>query len=195
MEPDRWGIIYCPKEGVRHVHKEWDAIRAYLEERGVKYDFVQSEGPKSVERLAAMLAANGYQTLIIVGGDAALNRALNGVLAQGEDVRRQIAIGVVPNGWGNDFAHFWGYEEDNYKQTIDWLVKRRVRKVDVGVCVPENKELKPRYFLNCVNVGLVANIMNIKHKTRRFWGMLTLSHPFVPADGTQDAFQSQPGRD
>ena len=176
MEPDRWGIIYCPKEGVRHVHKEWDAIRAYLEERGVKYDFVQSEGPKSVERLAAMLAANGYQTLIIVGGDAALNRALNGVLAQGEDVRRQIAIGVVPNGWGNDFAHYWGYEEDNYKQTIDWLVKRRVRKVDVGVCVPENKELKPRYFLNCVNVGLVANIMNIKHKTRRFWGMLTLSH-------------------
>lgn len=32
------------------------------------------------------------------------------------------------------------------------------------------------FLLNCVNVGLVANIMNIKHKTRRFWGMLTLSH-------------------
>ena len=176
MEPDRWGIIYCPKEGVRHIHKEWDAIRAYLEEKGVKYDFVQSEGPKSVERLAAMLAANGYQTLIIVGGDAALNRALNGVLTQGEEVRRRIAIGVIPNGWGNDFAHFWGFEEDDYKQTIDWLVKRRVRKVDVGVCMPENEEVKPRYFLNCVNVGLVANIMNIKHKTRRFWGMLTLSH-------------------
>ena len=79
MEPSRWGIIYCPKDGVRHIHKEWEAIRSYLTEKGVLYDFVQSEGPKSVERLAAMLASNGYTTIVIVGGDAALNRALNGV--------------------------------------------------------------------------------------------------------------------
>ena len=141
------------------------------------YDFVQSEGPKSVERLAAMLASNGYTTIIIVGGDAALNRALNGILSQGDEVRRRGSLGVIPNGWGNDFAHFWGFEEDDYKQTIDWLVKGRVRKVDVGYCVSEKLgEDRPRFFLNCVNVGLVANIMNIKHKTRRFWGMLTLSH-------------------
>ena len=57
------------------------------------YDFVQSEGPKSVERLAAMLASNGYTTIVIVGGDAALNRALNGVLSQGEEVRRSVAFG------------------------------------------------------------------------------------------------------
>ena len=122
MEPSRWGIIYCPKDGVRHIHKEWEAIRSYLTEKGVLYDFVQSEGPKSVERLAAMLASNGYTTIIIVGGDAALNRALNGVLSQGEEVRRSVAFGVIPNGWGNDFAHFWGFEEDNYKQTIDWPI-------------------------------------------------------------------------
>ena len=177
MEPSRWGIIYCPKEGVRHIHKEWEAIRSYLGEKGVLYDFVQSEGPKSVERLAAMLASNGYTTIIIVGGDAALNRALNGILSQGDEVRRRVSLGVIPNGWGNDFAHFWGFEEDDYKQTIDWLVKGRVRKVDVGYCVSEKLgEDRPRFFLNCVNVGLVANIMNIKHKTRRFWGMLTLSH-------------------
>ena len=79
MESSRWGIIYCPKEGVRHIHKEWEAIRSYLTEKHVLYDFVQSEGPKSVERLASMLASNGYSTIIVVGGDAALNRALNGI--------------------------------------------------------------------------------------------------------------------
>ncbi len=178
MESSRWGIIYCPKEGVRRTHKEWDAILSYLTEKQVLYDFVQSEGPESVERLGAMLASNGYSTIVIVGGDAALNRALNGILSQGEDVRKGVAIGVIPNGWGNDFAHFWGFEESNYKQTIDWLIQRRIRKVDVGYCVVGNLEEgnSPRYFLNCVNVGLVANIMNIKHRTRRYWGMLTLSH-------------------
>ena len=99
MDPSRLGIIYCPKDGVRHIHKEWEAIRSYLTEKGVLYDFVQSEGPKSVERLAAMLASNGYTTIIIVGGDAALNRASNGVLSQGEEVRRSVAFGVIPNGW------------------------------------------------------------------------------------------------
>lgn len=177
IETSRWGIIYCPKEGVRRTHKHWEAIRAYLSEKGVLYDFIQSEGRDSDERLAAMLAANGYSTIIIVGGDAALNRALNGILAQGDEVRKKVAVGVIPNGWGNDFAHFWGFEEDNYKQTIDWLIARRIRKVDVGYCIAEAQgEQQPRYFLNCVNVGLVANIMNIKHKTRRFWGLLTLSH-------------------
>ncbi len=177
MESSRWGIIYCPKDGVRHIHKEWEAIRSYLTEKSVSYDFVQSESPKSVERLAAMLASNGYATIVIVGGDAALNRALNGVLSRGEEARRNVALGVVPNGWGNDFAHFWGFEEDNYKQTIDWLIKRRIRKVDVGYCVSERTgDKRPRFFLNCVNVGLVADIMNIKHKTRRFRGVLTLSH-------------------
>lgn len=178
VEASRWGIIYCPKEGVRRTHKHWEAIREYLNEKHVAFDFVQSEGDESVERLAGMLAVNGYSTLIIVGGDSALNRALNGLLAVGDDVRRRIALGVIPNGWANDFARFWGFEEDNYKQTIDWLVARRLRKVDVGYCKmldAEGRETSHRYFLNCVNVGLVADIMNLRHETRRFWRLSSLS--------------------
>ncbi len=178
IEDSRWGIIYCPKEGIRRTHKHWEAIRDYLQEKQVAYDFVQSEGVDSVERLAGMLASNGYSTLVIVGGDAALNRALNGVLSAGEEARRRIAVGVIPNGWANDFAHFWGFDDDDYKQTIDWLVNRRLRKVDVGYCrlqAEEGKEPVVRYFLNCVNVGLVADIMNLRRATRRFWHTSSLS--------------------
>ena len=42
------------------------------------YDYVQSEGFGSVERLAKILANNGYRTIVIVGGDGALNDAING---------------------------------------------------------------------------------------------------------------------
>ena len=98
MEAERWGIIYCPKDGVRRTQKRWESIRAYLAEKKVLFDFVQSEATSSVERLAAMLATNGYRTIVVVGGDAALNRALNGVLALGDDVRKRVALGVIPNG-------------------------------------------------------------------------------------------------
>lgn len=44
-----------------------------MDSKGVSYDYVQSEGFGSVERLAGILANNGYRTIVIVGGDGALN--------------------------------------------------------------------------------------------------------------------------
>ena len=77
----------------------------------------------------------------------------------------------------NDFAHFWGFEEDNIDQTIDWLTKHRVRKVDLGCIRYTNKEGEKchRYFLNCLNIGLTADIMNLRRQTRRLFGSRTLS--------------------
>ena len=83
--------------------------------------------------------------------------------------RERITLGVIPNGVLNDFAHFWGFDESHLEQTIVWLKQKRVRRVDVGCIHYENKknERCRRYFLNCVNIGMVANIMS-------------LSSPFAP---------------
>ena len=179
MEINRWGIIYCPKQGVRRTHKRWERIKELLDAKGVDFDFVQSEGPRSVERLMKMLCQNGYETIIIVGGDSALNRAVNGLLTLDEGVRKKVAIGIIPNGRGNDFATFWGLREDADEQTIDSLIQRRVRKIDVGYIRGINSETgeeKTRYFVNCLNIGLVANIMKLKYKTRQILGLATLSY-------------------
>mgnify|MGYP002772255685 CR=1 FL=1 len=81
MPANSWGIIYCPKEGSAHTQKRWKKIRQYLEEKGVNFDYVQSEGAGSVERLAAMMTRTGYATIIIVGGDSALNHAICGIMS------------------------------------------------------------------------------------------------------------------
>ena len=179
MESSRWGIIYCPKQGVRRTHKRWERIKELLDQHKVAYDFVQSEGAESVERLATMLVNNGYTTLIIVGGDSALNRALNGLLSVGNEARQRVTLGIIPNGRGNDFANFWGFTENNDEQTVQWLLNRRIRKVDVGYIryVDEARnEDHYHYFLNCVHVGLVANIMKLKYKARRIFGLTMLTY-------------------
>lgn len=172
-ESPRWAIIYCPKQGVRNSQKRWERIQQLLTDRNVAYDFVQSESPDSVGRLTQMLCQQSYDTLIIVGGDSALNRALNGMLALDDSVRQRMALGIIPNGRGNDFASFWGFVENGDEQTIDSLIRRRLRKVDVGRITSGGEH---RYFLNCVNVGLVANIMKLKYKTRRIFGLSSLSY-------------------
>ncbi|MBP1530942.1 MAG: lipid kinase [Bacteroidaceae bacterium] len=170
---ERWGIIYSPKSGVLRTHKRWEKIRRYLKEQHIEYDFIQSEGRGSEERLGAMLAKNGYNTIIIVGGDGALNRTLQGVLSTGPEIAKSVTLGIIPNGHGNDYAKFWGIDEDDPIEAVDTIIRRRTRQVDVGIL---NENGHTHYFLNCLNIGLVASIMNIRHKTYRFWGLSSLSY-------------------
>ena len=80
VEAGKWGVIYNPKAGTRKVQKRWKEIKEYMDQKGVAYDYVQSEGFGSVERLAGILANNGYTTIVVVGGDGALNDAINGIM-------------------------------------------------------------------------------------------------------------------
>lgn len=177
VEANRWGIIYNPKAGTRKVQKRWNAIREYMESKQVAFDYIHSEGFGSVERLARTLAEVGYRTIVVVGGDGALNDAINGIMNSSADHKEEIAIGIIPNGIGNDFAKYWGLSVDNYKEAVDWIINRRLRKIDVGYCsYYDGKEHECRYFLNAVNIGLGARIVKITDQTKRFWGVKYLSY-------------------
>ena len=178
VESTRWGILYCPKTGfLFNPRKRWEKIQKALDERHVLYDFVQSETAESVERLVKMMIQNGYKTIVIVGGDSALNDAVNCLMMEEKSVRDEIALGVIPNGVLNDFAKFWDFDGDEIEQTIDWLIKRRIRKIDLGCIRYTNKQGDKchRYFLNCINIGLTADIMNLRRQTRSLFGSHTLS--------------------
>ncbi|MCD8261068.1 MAG: lipid kinase [Bacteroides sp.] len=173
---NKWGVIYNPKAGTRNTKKRWDEIREYMVSRRVSFDYVQSEGFGSVERLARFLADNGYRTIVVVGGDGALNDMVNGIMTSTAENKKDIAIGLIPNGIGNNFAKYWGMNLE-YKKAVDWIINSRRKKIDVGYCSYFNgKNHERRYFLNAVNIGLGARIVKITDQTRRFWGVKFLSY-------------------
>lgn len=177
VDKDKWGIVFCPKRGLRKGSKQWTAMERALARHGVDYDFVQSESRDGVHRLVSMFVNNGYKTIVIVGGDAALNDAVNCLMEFEKQVRDEVALGVVPNGVMNDFARFWGFRENEAEQTVAWLAKRRVRKIDLG-CLRYTDAGGAdchRYFLNCVNIGMTADLMNMRRQTRSMLGSRTLS--------------------
>ena len=164
------GIIYCPNhKPFTSPAKRWAKIAAALEAHGLQYDMIQSEKADSVERLVSMLLGNGYETIIIAGGDSALNDAVNCFMRTEKHVRERTALGVIPNGVMNDFASFWGFTYHDIEHAVASIAQRRVRKVDVGYMCYTNKraEDKRRYFINCVNVGLLAGIQKLRQETRR----------------------------
>lgn len=178
----RWGIIYCPKVGSQRLARRWKKICRALDESGIVYDFVRSERQGSVERLAAMMTRSGFRTIIVVGGDAALSDALRGIMTTESPTGSRPALGVIPNGFGNDFARYWGFDPADFHDTIRRLMLRRTRRVDVGVVELHSQGAdgqatpEKRYFLNCINVGVGAQITRIRRRTRSFFGSNTLSY-------------------
>lgn len=171
MSQAHWGVVYSSHSGSYKEHKRWHKIRSYIESKGVQFDFVQSESTGSVERLTNMMCVNGYNTIIVVGGDGALNEALNAVMSHHFELSEDFALGVIPNGIGNDFARFWGFSIDDYKGTIDRLIERRLRRIDVATCeFTNNGETLQRYFLNCVNIGLGARLIRFTNEAARVFG-------------------------
>lgn len=164
------GIIYCPNHRpFSSKAKRWSMIAAALDVHGIQYDMIQSESHGSVERLFTMLLNNGYETIVIAGGDSALNDAVNCLMRVEQQVRDRVALGVIPNGTMNDFASFWGLTYHDLDYAVASIAQRRVRKIDVGCIRYQNskQEDKSRYFLNCVNVGLLAAIQRLRQETRR----------------------------
>lgn len=181
MEKNRWGVIYCPKSGfLGSSRRRWDKIQQCLKKNDIDFDHVQSENKTSVDRLVKMMVNNGYRTIVIVGGDSALNDAVNCLMQFEKKVRNNVVLGVIPNGMMNDFAHFWDLDEDRYARTIGWLKERNVRKIDLGCLRYTNQAGEPcrRYFLNCVNIGLIASIMNLRRRTHHLFGSRALSFFF-----------------
>ncbi len=174
VDEKKWGVLYCPKHG---SGKQRERIKRALDDHGVYYDFVQSETADSVERLVSMLIHNGYKTIIIAGGDSALNDAVNCLMKEERQLRDTIALGLIPNGLMNDFARYWDFREGNLDQTVEWLTKHRVRRIDVGCVRYTDKKGEPhrRYFLNCINIGMVADVMNLRQQTRAILGSRLLS--------------------
>ena len=167
------GIIYCPRHaGLKSIKKRWGKIASVLSDYEIEYNLIESDNAQSISRIVAKLIHEGYDTIVVCGGDLALNEAANCLIRVEKEVRDRVALGVIPNGLMNDFASFWGFTDKDIEYAVASIKERRVRKVDVGCISYLNRQGEKcrRYFLNCINVGLVAQIQRLRKNVRRiFW--------------------------
>lgn len=162
----RIGIIYASPLHQKSSARKWSRMLEYISEKGLEIDYVHSEDAGSTSRLTTMLVRNGYKTIVVIGGDSALNEAVNALMELDRQVRDTISLAVIPNGQSNDFASFWGLTPDGYLQAIDAIAAHRVRRIDVAQChFAETQE--SQYFINCVNIGFVASIINLRLKMNK----------------------------
>jgi diacylglycerol kinase (ATP) len=127
---------------------------------------VETAEPESPEAMAeaARRYASQVEGLLIVGGDGALNRALQGCV--GTDV----AVGMLPRGTVNVWAHEIGLPADP-RLAIEALAAGTTRLVDVGSIVwPAVREQS--YFLLMAGFGFDGEVVRmVDRKLKRWLGL------------------------
>ncbi|HEV3147127.1 MAG TPA: diacylglycerol kinase family protein [Chthoniobacterales bacterium] len=118
------------------------------------------------ETFARKAIRAGCDYVIAAGGDGTLNEVVNGIASPRR--AREICVGVVPLGTGNDFARSLGLPA-TLEENIDILRSRQTAPVDL-VRVRSDRT---RYFVN-VSTGGFSGLVNEKltPKIKRAWGPL-----------------------
>jgi YegS/Rv2252/BmrU family lipid kinase len=91
---------------------------------------------------------DGATTLVVVGGDGTTGNVANAILNSGRDVR----MGVLPAGTGNDFAKTLGTDKASVRSVAEASVMEGNVRVDVG-------RIEDRYFMNCVGFGFDVAVL------------------------------------
>ena len=102
--------------------------------------------------------------IVVAGGDGTLNEVVNGLATAAKNVR----IGIVPLGTGNDFARTLGLPF-SIEQNIDILRSAKTSRIDLV----RVKSKRVRYFVN-VSAGGFSGVVGGKMtpKIKRTWGPL-----------------------
>jgi diacylglycerol kinase (ATP) len=101
-----------------------ETIQAVFERAGKECTFHYTEHAGQAKELAAELTASGETHLIAMGGDGTLHEILNGAKDP-----KELQLGVIPYGTGNDFAKSVGIPED-IKLAAEIIAFKAARPID-----------------------------------------------------------------
>ncbi len=142
-----------------------EEARAAAEQHGIPYEltWAQTEYHRHAIELAHEAGAEGFDTVVAIGGDGTVHEVVNGLMQieAGERPR----LGVVPVGSGNDFAHNLGLPDD-LRAAARCLMGDTVRRVDVGMITDDRGRCE--YWDNTIGIGF-SGVVNIATQRYTRW--------------------------
>jgi len=119
----------------------------------IKEELTEGQGKRNAQNLAKKALEEGFERIIVVGGDGLLNEAVNGIMGVREgNFSSNFALAIIPTGAGNNFAKELGIK--NIKEAFSVIRQNKKILVDLG-------KVNDRYFANCVSFGFDALINKI----------------------------------
>lgn len=155
-------FIVNPRAGSGKTLCEWLPAERRLVKMGFPFVTAMTDYKKHATVLAAEAAAEGYRTIISVGGDGSLHEVFNGVCRWCEEnsvPTEDFCLGVVPIGSGNDWIKSLKVPHD-VDEVVDLILKSCTRPMDVFKirCKRSDGSEKSCYMANIGGVGFDSHV-------------------------------------
>jgi YegS/Rv2252/BmrU family lipid kinase len=108
----RWLAIVNPVSGLPQARGSWQRHEAALRAAGIPFEVAFTQGPHDGARIAGEAVRAGRRRLLAAGGDGSVNDVLGGLMEAELDDTREVTLGVVPTGTGNDWSRALGLPRD-----------------------------------------------------------------------------------
>ncbi len=153
--------MFNPAAGKGRAVRDRDRIREALERAGVSGTIVETQREGHGTTLAEDASTDGAEAVVAIGGDGTVNEVVNGLLRVPE--ARRPALGVVPDGTGNDFGYMLGLRPGDLDGAAGVLAAGATRVLDAG-------EVNGRFFGNNVGLGFDGAVAEAAAKIRYLKG-------------------------
>lgn len=111
------------------------------------FEVRRTTGPGEAVGIAE--AADGFDTVLALGGDGVIHEVANGLMAR--EARTRPQLGVIPLGSGNDYARTLGMARNDVQAALAQVVRGQARPVEVG-------RVNGTHFVQTLSFGLDAAI-------------------------------------
>ena len=152
---ERVCVIVNPAAGRGRGAKLIPALSVAFAETGVT-DIRQTSKAGEERDIAVAALADGYTTIVAVGGDGTSANVANALLYGGRHAR----LAVIPAGTGNDFAKVLGTVNADFASMAKLCAEPSEARMDVG-------RIEDNYFLNCCGFGF--DVAVIQELERTLW--------------------------
>ena len=166
-------IIANPNAGSGKVKRHWDKISRDIHDSiGVAEGRFTSR-PGDATRMVKDAILQGFEQVIVVGGDGSVNEAINGWFDEtGKAHNPEVSMVIYPHGTGGDFARSIGVTGNDLSALF---LEASDKLIDVGVASGVSHSGQPlrHYFLNISSFGssgVISNNVNQMTRVGKFLG-------------------------
>jgi YegS/Rv2252/BmrU family lipid kinase len=161
-----WLVIVNPNAGNGKGKKDWERISGLFEKENIPISTKFTEKKGQAIDLTVEGIKEGYRKIISVGGDGTLNEVVNGVFMQDECSTKEIIIGMIPVGTGNDWGRMFSIPLV-YDGAVSVIKEHKTMLHDIGIIsYYTGNEQHKRYFINIAGVGFESIVVRKTNKQK-----------------------------
>ena len=151
-------FIVNPSAGHGRAGTAWESHRKIIFDHLGEHSYEITKRPGHATEIASKLSEGEFDVVVSCGGDGTLNEVVNGV------VGKNIKVAVLPLGTGSDFGKSIGI-----RTLEDFIAAMKAGNISaVDVFEINFSDMKRRYYLNILEIGFGAEVMDYVNSHKYF---------------------------